>query len=72
MVGASSSSCLIDFEAGGGGIIVIREMLRTTGFQVLIYSLRIDYGFSANFANSSPAFTAPKKRAESADGKEMP
>lgn len=54
---------------------MIREMLRTTGFRVLIYRLRIDYGFSANFANCSLSHRLHRKgaatlNAESADGKE--
>lgn len=54
---------------------MIREMLRTTSFRVLIYRLRIDYGFSANIANCSLLHWLRRKsaatlNAESADGRE--
>lgn len=55
---------------------MIREMLCTTSFRVLIYRLRIDYGFSANIANCSLSHWLRRKsaatlqNAESADGRE--
>lgn len=45
-------------EAGGQGVIVIRENAALGWFlRALIYSLRIDYGFSASRANCSAPST---------------